>query len=52
VTGSEVKWSEVVILGEMYVLSFTDSYVAVCSVQYVVCVCVCVIIIWLLFVIL
>ena len=31
-----MKWSEVVFFGEMCVLSLIDTYVAVCSVQYVV----------------
>jgi len=28
--GSEMKWSEVIILGELFVLSFIYNYVALC----------------------
>jgi hypothetical protein len=37
-----VKWSEVMILGEMYVLSFVYIYVAVCmfcAVRWVIIIC-------------
>jgi hypothetical protein len=38
--GSEEKWSEVLIFGEMCVFSLIDSYVAVCMFCAVRCVCV------------